>query len=235
MEKLDYKQIEKNLGYQFKNRDILYNALTHSSYNNENNIEYKFNNERLEFLGDATLELIISEYLYRNFPDLTEGEMTKMRARIVCTDSLAESAFQLDLGDMIIMGKGEVMSGGRTRKSIMANTMEAVIGAIYLDRGFHYARNFVMDKLHKIIINVKNGNVNRDYKSILQEIVQREKNHSLKYQLVKEEGPDHNKKFYIDVIIDNKVAGSGVGKNKKEAEQQAAKEGIGLFNRQGIK
>lgn len=234
MEKLDCKQIEKKLGYQFKNRDILYNALTHSSYNNENKIEYKFNNERLEFLGDAILELIISEYLYRNFPDLTEGEMTKMRARIVCTNSLAESAFQLDLGNVIIMGKGEITSGGRTRKSIMANTMEAVIGAIYLDGGFHHARNFVMDKLHKIIINVEKGNVNRDYKSILQEIVQKEKNHFLKYQLVKEEGPDHDKKFYVDVVINHKVVGSGVGKNKKEAEQHAAKQAIGLVNRQGI-
>ncbi|RBP41134.1 ribonuclease III [Garciella nitratireducens] len=231
MKKIDCREIEKKLGYKFKNRNFLYNALTHSSYNNENNIECNFNNERLEFLGDATLELIISEYLYKKFPDLTEGEMTKMRARIVCTDALAQSAFNLELGNMIIMGKGEIMSGGRTRKSIMANTMEAIIGAIYLDGGFNCARDFVLNKLYEIIIDVEKGKINKDYKSILQELVQREKYGYLEYQLIKEEGPDHDKKFYVNVIIDNKVIGFGVGKNKKEAEQRAAKEAIDLLNK----
>lgn len=230
MAELNHKQVEKQLGYQFKNQKLLNNALTHSSYINENKKDYKLNNERLEFLGDATLELIISEYLYKHFPELTEGKLTKMRAQIVCTDSLAESAAKLDISSAVIMGKGEIISGGRRRKSIMANTMEAIIGAIFLDGGLNEAKDFIMSKLHTIIRNVEHGNITRDYKSMLQEKIQRQKNQDLEYQLVKEEGPDHDKKFYVQLLINQKTVSSGIGKSKKEAEQEAAQKAIDYLN-----
>lgn len=226
MIELDNKQIEEQLGYQFKDQKLLNNALTHSSYINEHKKHYKLNNERLEFLGDATLELIISEYLYKHFPELTEGTLTKMRAQIVCTDSLAESAAKLGISNAIIMGKGEIMSGGRTRKSILANTMEAIIGAIYLDGGLNETKDFIISRLYTIIKNVEHGNITRDYKSILQVKIQRQKNQDLEYQLIKEEGPDHNKRFYVKVLINKETISTGVGKSKKEAEQEAAQKAI---------
>ena len=221
-----YKEIEKKLGYEFKNKSLLHNAFIHSSYNNESKNPYKNNNERLEFLGDAILELIISEFLYNNYPRLTEGELTKMRAKIVCTNSLSESAIKLNIGNFLLMGKGEESQGGRVRKSILADTMEAIIGAIYLDSGLESTRKFIILQLKSIIINVDQGNINKDYKTIFQEKVQSKKDLELLYKLIKEEGPDHNKIFYVDVFINNKKVGSGKGKNKKEAEQNAAKEAI---------
>lgn len=228
--RIDFNYIENKLGYKYKDKNILLNALTHSSHNNESKSKQIQNNERLEFLGDATLELIISEYLYRNYPDLTEGEMTKMRARIVCSDTLAEAAFKLGIGNLIILGKGEAKSGGRKRKSIMADAMEAIIGSIYLDGGLEEARNFIVTQLKDVIRNVEKKEYNKDYKTLLQEIVQRDHHNNLEYVLTKEEGPDHDKSFYVNVKINDRIYGSGVGKNKKEAEQEAARIAIDLLD-----
>lgn len=224
--KLDYKSIENKLGYTFRDKTLLYNALVHSSYSNENKHPHGVNNERLEFLGDAVLELIISELLYKNYPQLAEGELTKMRAKIVCTDSLSKSAVQSNVGQFLLIGKGEEIQGGRIKKSILADTMEAIIGAIYLDSGLDSIREFIILQLKSIIIDVDQGNTNKDYKTILQEKVQSEKNQELFYKLIKEEGPDHSKIFYVDVFINSKKVASGKGKNKKQAEQNAAKKAL---------
>lgn len=228
--KSDYRELEERLGYYFKEKNLIHNALTHSSYINESKNLYTMNNERLEFLGDAVLELIISELLYNKYPRLAEGELTKMRAKIVCSNSLSERALELNIGNSLMMGKGEEIQGGRKRKSVLANALEAIIGAVYLDSGLENTRDFVITQLSSIIINVDNGNVSKDYKTILQEMVQSEKNKELYYKLIKEEGPDHNKVFYVDVIINNKKVGSGKGRNKKEAEQDAAREAIEYKN-----
>lgn len=224
--KSDYRELEERIGYNFKKKNLLYTALTHSSYSNESKNLYSMNNERLEFLGDAVLELIISEFLYKKYPRLAEGELTKMRAKIVCSESLSEIALELNIGNSIMMGKGEELQGGRERKSVLANAMEAIIGAVYLDSELDITRDFVIMKLKSIIKNVENGKVSKDYKTILQEKVQSEKNKELYYKLIKEEGPDHNKLFYVDVIINNKRVASGKGRNKKEAEQDAARGAI---------
>lgn len=218
--------IEKKIDYKFKNKKLISLALTHSSYTNEINEEKFKSNERLEFLGDATLELIISEYLYKNYPSLPEGELTKMRANIVCTDSLTENAKALNIGENIVMGKGELISGGKNRKSILANTMESIIGAIYLDAGFKEAEKFVINKFANTIDRVVQGKMNRDYKTVLQEKIQKRKNQILQYRLIDAEGPDHSKRFYVEALLNNKVVGLGKGLNKKEAEQEAAKEAL---------
>lgn len=227
-----YFKIERAIEYVFANKELLLCALTHSSYINENKMGNYDHNERLEFLGDATLELVISEYLYIHFPHQPEGELTKMRANIVCTDSLAESAINLQLGKMMKMGKGEIMSGGRSRKSILADTMEAIIGAVYLDGGLEEAKKFIFNQLRTMIKAVEKGNMNRDYKTLLQEIVQRKKEQVLQYHLIREQGPDHNKVFCVEVLLNGKMIGIGEGHNKKEAEQEAAKQALKIINKE---
>ena len=214
-----FLELEKKIGYEFENFDLLINALTHSSYANEHHIAYKGNNERLEFLGDAVLELTSSEFLFYQYADLPEGKLTKKRASIVCEPTLALCAKEISLGDYLLLGKGEEATGGRNRNSIISDAMEALIGAIYLDGGFANAKEFI----HKYILNdIENKQLFYDSKTTLQEIVQAEYEEDVQYVLVKEEGPDHNKSFYVEALLGDRKRGEGCGHTKKAAEQQAA-------------
>ena len=215
-------ELEGKLNYTFKNSGLLETAITHSSYANENMKQNISCNERLEFLGDSVLGLTVAKDLYKAFPDMPEGQMTKLRADLVCEHSLAEAAKKLDLGAYMRFGKGEKNCGGRTRPSILADAMEAVIAAVYLDGGFEAAEQLI----YKLILDpMKHGQkaVNRDYKTTLQEIVQRQSGQILTYELVGESGPDHNKVFTAVVKLNGKLQGIGTGRNKKEAEQAAAR------------
>jgi len=212
--------LEEKINYHFSNPDLLFNALTHSSYANEMKLDKSKNNERLEFLGDAVLELVTSEYVYREYSNLNEGDLTKLRASIVCEQNLSSCARQLQLGQYLFLGKGEDITGGRERDSILSDVMEALIGAIYLDGGFTNAKEFVKSF---ILADLKDKNLFFDSKTILQEIVQNDNNkQKLRYKLISEEGPDHNKTFTIAVCIGNDELGVGSGKTKKAAEQEAA-------------
>lgn len=219
------KQLEfqEVIGYQFQTPGLLSQALTHSSYANEKHMKKGSDNERLEFLGDAVLEIVSSEFLYLNYPKLPEGDLTKMRASLVCEPTLAFCTRQLNLGDYLLLGKGEDMTGGRKRKSILSDALEAVIGAIYLDGGFASAKEFI----HKFILNdMEHKKLFYDSKTILQEIVQSRCEEGLSYQLLREEGPDHNKMFEVAAKIGEKEIGRGTGRTKKAAEQLAAYRGI---------
>ena len=211
---------EKNSEYEFENFDLLINALTHMFLCQTNHhIAYKGNNERLEFLGDAVLELTSSEFLFYQYADLPEGKLTKKRASIVCEPTLALCAKEISLGDYLLLGKGEEATGGRNRNSIISDAMEALIGAIYLDGGFANAKEFI----HKYILNdIENKQLFYDSKTTLQEIVQAEYEEDVQYVLVKEEGPDHNKSFYVEALLGDRKLGEGCGHTKKAAEQQAA-------------
>lgn len=214
--------LEKIIGYQFKTPELLRQALTHSSYANEKH-KKQSDNERLEFLGDAVLELVSSEFLFKNYSKMPEGEMTKFRASIVCEPTLAFCTKELDLGKYLYLGKGEDLTGGRTRKSILSDALEAVIGAIYLDGGFENARDFV----HRfILVDVEHKKLFHDSKTILQELVQGNYKEELHYVLVGEEGPDHDKKFMVEALIGDRVIGHGTGHTKKAAEQEAAYEAL---------
>ena len=212
-------ELEKKIGYKFENFDLLVNALTHSSYANEHHIAYRGNNERLEFLGDAVLEVTSSEFLFRTYPELPEGELTKKRASLVCEPTLALCAREIPLGDYLLLGKGEEATGGRSRDSVVSDAMEALIGAIYLDGGFANAKEFI----HKYILNdIENKQLFYDSKTTLQEIVQGRYEEDVHSVLIKEEGPDHNKSFYVEALLGERVLGQGCGHTKKAAEQQAA-------------
>ena len=213
------EELENKIGYRFKNYKLLKQSMTHSSYANEHRINKLTNNERLEFLGDAVLEIITSEYLYKNYPKLHEGDLTKMRASIVCEQTLALSSKEIDLGKYLFLGKGEELTGGRERNSIISDAMEALIGALYLDGGFEGAKNFI-DKY--ILCDIKNKQLFYDSKTILQEVVQSDYSEELQYVVVAEEGPDHDKSFVVKAMIGEKEIGMGKGKTKKAAEQQAA-------------
>ncbi len=221
-QKAELEKIQQKLGYKWKNRGLLRNALVHSSFTYESRVEGECNNERLEFLGDAVLQLVISEYLFRAFPERTEGELSKMRSMTVCEHSLARVARQLNLGRYILLGKGEEKSGGRERNSLLADAFEALVGSVYLDGGLGEAKSFVLDHLAGIIDEVVTGQTIRDYKTELQELLQRESPEPILYRIVKEEGPDHDKVFTAEVIYRGRKLGTGRGKSKKEAEQQAA-------------
>ena len=214
----DIKQFEEVIGYHFKNEKLLRQALTHSSYANERHMKKHSDNERLEFLGDAVLEIISSDFLYRNYPDKPEGELTKLRASIVCEPTLALCTKEISLGDYLLLGNGEDQTGGRERKSILSDALEAVIGAIYLDGGFANAKEFV---LKYILTDIEHKQLFYDSKTILQEVVQGE-HASLTYELTDESGPDHNKSFTVEAHIDNVCLGVGSGHTKKAAEQEAA-------------
>lgn len=218
----DIRNFQKTIGYSFKNEKLLLQALTHSSYANEKHMKKFSDNERLEFLGDAVLEIVSSEFLYNNYSDKPEGELTKLRASIVCEPTLALCTEPINLGDYIRLGKGEEQTGGRKRKSILSDALEAVIGAIYLDGGFTNAKEFV---LKFIMTDIDKKQLFYDSKTILQEVIQG-KHESLTYKLVDESGPDHNKQFTVELYVDDKKMSMGVGHTKKAAEQQAAYEAL---------
>ena len=218
------KELETAIGYRFRNISLLQNALTHSSYANERWHNSLLSNERLEFLGDSVLGMLVADYLYRTFPNRPEGELTRMRADMVCEQTLAAVAEKIGLGQHLMLGHGEEQGGGRNRNSILADAMESVIAACFLDGGLDAAlqivRQFILvevpvTKLH-----------NADYKTQLQELVQQKKNQVLSYSLVGQSGPDHDKKFDVEVMLNGNVVGSGSGSSKKRAEQDAARAAI---------
>ena len=215
------KDLETAIGYRFKNITLLQNALAHSSYANERWHDSLKSNERLEFLGDSILGMVTAEYLYRNFPDRPEGDLTRMRADMVCERALARVADRIDLGKHLLLGHGEETGGGRRRDSILADAVESVIAACFLDGGMDAARKFI-DTFVLTDVPVKKLR-NADYKTALQELVQQKKNQVLSYALVGESGPDHDKQFRVEVSLNGKVVGEGIGSSKKRAEQAAAK------------
>ena len=217
------KTLEEKLGYTFQNPKLLENALTHSSCANESRGRLQ-SNERLEFLGDSILGMVVADHLYRNHPDLPEGELTRTRAALVCEESLVEVARELGLGEYLRLGKGEEAGGGRQRPSIRADAVEAVLAAVYLDGGIGSARKIIQ----KYILSREVAGLTKphDYKTALQELVQRESGQVLRYRLTGEEGPDHNKRFFVAVDLNGACVGSGTGRSKKEAEQMAAKAAI---------
>lgn len=214
------------LGIVWRDGELFGQSLTHSSFTYESRQNGINNNQRLEFLGDAVLELTVSDFLYRNNPDLDEGDLTKLRAAVVCEPSLARVAMELKLGDCLYMGKGEERSGGRDRPSILADAFEALLGAVYLDQGLAVASNVAIELLLPVIKDVLEGRLERDYKTELQEIVQRRGDGQIQYQILKEEGPDHDKVFTAGVLLKGELAGQGTGRSKKDAEQQAAKSAL---------
>lgn len=218
----EIKELSHKLNYHFNDKKLIVTALTHSSYVNENKLKYSDNNERLEYLGDAVLDAVISEYLYRKNKDVEEGVLTKERASIVCEASLSLCGQKLNLGKYLILGKGEEHNGGRNRHSMIADAVEAIIGAIYIDGGWEAAKKTALYILDDVIRKASVGLLNRDFKSLVQEKFQAKGDTVIKYVVAKEEGPDHNKTFYIDLIVNGRRMSSGVGKSKKEAEQQAA-------------
>ena len=217
-------KLEQGLGYTFRNKALLENALTHSSYANENRERHLPDNERLEFLGDSILGFVVAEYLYRNVPDKPEGELTRIRADLVCERNLAEAAATIELGSYLLLGHGEEQGGGRKRDSIVSDAMESVIAASFMDGGFAAAKE-IIDRL--ILSNIPKGRPrNFDYKTAFQELVQRKKDQQIHYELTGESGPDHDKHFEVEVLLNGKAVGHGVGSSKKRAEQAAAEAAI---------
>ncbi len=217
------RSLEEKIGYSFSDGNLLRDAMTHSSFANEHRLNKFVSNERLEFLGDAVLEIVVSEYLYNNYPKMPEGEMSRKRASIVCEPTLAFCSRDIELGSYLLMGKGEELTGGRTRDSIVSDAMEALIGALYLDGGFANAKEFI----YKFVLNdIENKQLFFDSKTILQEMIQSVTKDVLSYRLIGEEGPDHNKTFSVEAIVGTHVLGCGSGRSKKLAEQMAAYNGI---------
>ena len=212
--------LEKSIGYTFKNKKLLKKALTHTSFANERKIE---SNEKLEFMGDSILEFLSSKYIYNNYQNLKEGEMTKVRAEVVCEDSLYKVAKKHNFSDFLYMGKGEILSGGKDKPAILADCVEAIIAAIYYDSNLENAEKFVIENL-KDEIEMSTKNVGKkDYKTVLQEELQRNGNVDIKYNVIKTEGPDHDKTFVVEVVCNQRRLAIGEGKSKKQAEMQAAK------------
>ena len=218
------KDLETAIGYRFQNIQLLQNALTHSSYANERWHNSLLSNERLEFLGDSVLGMLVAEYLYHNFPNRPEGELTRMRADMVCEQTLAAAANRIGLGEHLLLGHGEEQGGGRNRDSILADAMESVIAASFLDGGISAALQIVQKYILVEVPVTKLHNV--DYKTRLQELVQQKKNQVLSYALVGQSGPDHDKKFDVEVSLNGNVVGSGSGSSKKRAEQDAARSAL---------
>ena len=221
-------KLEKRIGYSFQDKKLLEHAMIHSSYANEHHLGKLGCNERLEFLGDAVLEVVSSDFLFRTFPEMPEGDMTKTRASLVCEPTLAFCAQEIDLGGFLLLGKGEDATGGRGRDSVVSDAMEALIGAIYLDGGFANAKEFI----HKYILtDIEHKQLFYDSKTILQEVVQGE-HEQLTYVLTDESGPDHNKSFTVRACIGERVIGSGTGHTKKAAEQEAAYQALLMLKNQ---
>ena len=221
------EELEKKIGYTFKNKELIHHALSHSSYANEKK-RPGGSNERLEFLGDSVLSIVVSDYLYKHLTSVAEGELTKLRASLVCEKSLHIFAKQIDLGKHLLLGKGEENTGGRERPSILADAFEAVIAAIYLDGGMEAARKHILRFIPK---DLEHGckKAFSDFKTVLQEVVQKNPEEKVEYVLIGEEGPDHNKRFVVEVMLNSQVIGKGKGRSKKEAEQLAAKEALELM------
>lgn len=218
-------ELEQKLGYRFHDRALLLTALSHSSYANENKGAGRTSNERLEFLGDSVLGQVVASHLYLSYPKMPEGQMTRHRAELVCETSLYEVARTLNLGEYIRLGKGEENTGGRERESILADAVEAIIAALYLDGGMQVAKEFI-DRYILDGTDFADSHQMSDYKTALQEYVQRKSGQSLSYELISESGPDHNKSFTMQVLLNDKPIGTGQGHTKKEAEQFAAKNGL---------
>lgn len=218
------KDLETALGYQFHNITLLQNALTHSSYANERWRDPLASNERLEFLGDSILGMVVAEHLYKTFPNRPEGELTRIRADMVCERSLAEIAGRLSLGQHLMLGHGEEQGGGRTRASILADAVESIIAAAFLDGGMDASRGIISRFLLTELPGKKPNNA--DYKTMLQELVQQKKNQTISYRLTGETGPDHNKQFTVELLLNGQPVGNGIGTSKKRAEQDAAKNAI---------
>lgn len=217
------QELENRIGYHFRDKNLLLNALTHSSFSSEHGLEYCMNNERLEFIGDGFLDAIVGTELYKLMPKAHEGVLSKNRAEVVCEESLAEAARKLGLGDVIQLGRGEFLNGGRDKDSILADAIEAVIGASIIDGGYEAGKTIVLGLFKEKIGLAVQGKLNSDYKSKLQEILQdKYKSIKINYVLVHEEGPDHDKVFNVDVVVNGRILGSGSGKSKSKAEQAAA-------------
>lgn len=227
---LNLEEFEEKIGYKFREQKLLQTALTHSSFANEVKEKRCENNERLEFLGDAVLGIIVAEYLFFHNSHVPEGELTRLRAMMVCEKSLHEFALQIGLGQFLRLGRGEENTGGRERSSILADAFEAVIAAVYIDGGMNAARKYVTTFADQFFSSHIKSNLN-DYKTALQEIVQKNKGERLEYVLVSERGPDHDKEFVVEVHLNSNVIGEGRGGSKKEAEQLAAKEALSLMGR----
>ncbi|MBQ7876351.1 MAG: ribonuclease III [Clostridia bacterium] len=221
---MDIKEFEKKLGYEFKDKNLIETALTHTSYANERGVE---SYERLEFLGDAVLQMLTSRYIYVNYPKFPEGKMSKMRANIVCEATLSQIAYKIGINEHARLGKGEELTGGRNRPSILADMVEATLAAVYLDGGIDKAREIIFDAYGHIIENAAQGKLNTDYKTALQEKLQQKGSVKIEYTLTGEEGPAHDKRFTMSVSAWGKVLGEGSGRTKQEAQQQAAKKALG--------
>ena len=226
---MDVSKLEHQLKIKFNQQDILKQAFTHSSYVNEHRKESYQDNERLEFLGDAVLELGVSEYLFQKNNTMPEGELTKLRAAIVCEPSLMSFAKQLNFGEYLLLGKGEEQTGGRERPAILADVFEAFLGALYVDQGYDIAMKFLEDH---VFPEISTGAFSHamDYKSQLQEFVQQDKDQTVFYEIIEERGPSHDKEFVVRVLLRDKTAGEGIGRSKKEAEQRAAKYALDQLN-----
>lgn len=222
MSHISFKNFEKKINYVFQDKDILTLAFTHSSYANEAKKGKHENNERLEFLGDAVLDMVVSEYMYKTFPDMPEGELTKLRAGVVCEPSLAKLARNFCFGEYLLLGKGEESTGGRSRDSILADSFEAVIGAICIDGGISAATKYIMSYMTEEIATMKKSFRTLDCKTHLQEVIQKTSKNPVTYSIINETGPDHDKIFVAEVYHEGCVLGKGEGKSKKEAEQSAA-------------
>ncbi len=218
---------EEKIGYTFKNKNLLHEALSHSSYANECK-KGRNSNERLEFLGDSVLSIVISEHLFNHFKHLPEGDLTKIRASLVCEKALFEFSKQISLGEFILLGKGEENTGGRTRPSIVSDAFEAVIAAVFLDGGMEAAREYVLGFIPKDL-DKNSAKKLQDYKTILQEIIQRNPEEKVEYVLRSQSGPDHDRHFVVEVCLNTNIIGHGEGHSKKQAEQQAAKEALKLM------
>ncbi len=220
---------EDELIYQFQDASLMTTAMTHSSYANEHRDLHMQNNERLEFLGDSILGLVSADYVFHRYPNVPEGQLTKVRAAVVCEKTLYEVAKELGLDRHLLLGHGEEMGGGRERPSILADSVEAMIGAIYLDGGLEAARTFIMTFLPEKVDLAEAGHAFRDYKTALQEIVQKNRQETLSYRLSDESGPDHDKRFTVQVLLNSNIFAEGIGRSKKEAEQMAARAALELM------
>ncbi len=225
--------MNSKIGYQFKDKKLYMKALTHSSYANEHRDKKIHSNERLEFLGDSILGFITAEYIFKNYKNLPEGELTKIRAAVVCEKTLCVIARELELDKDIMLGKGEEAGGGRDRDSILADSVEAILAAIYLDGGMQAAYDFVLKIVPPKVELALNGRAFNDYKTTLQEIVQKNREEVLSYKLIAETGPDHDKRFMVEVLLNSNVIAQGAGKSKKDAEQMAAKKALELMGHNG--
>lgn len=227
----DTAGLEKTIGYIFKNRKLLHTALTHSSYSNEKRAhgDKESCNERLEFLGDSVLSLIVSDFIFSVYPDMPEGELSKVRAGTICEKALAEFARNIKLGDYLFLGRGEELTNGRKRPSILADAFEALLASIYLDGSIDDVKRFLLPFVKREIKSILESGHTADYKSILQQIVQQEKGELLEYVLVEESGPAHKRIFTVEARLNNNVVGVGTAGNKREAEQIAAREALSLF------